>query len=559
MFKRFIPGLLIVIVMLVGTAPVVSSALSADDLQVQIQQLLVKIQELTKQLNELRVRVGQLPPVPTATTTPSKPPVDPIKPRVCEIMTRTLAVGGQGEDVKGLQEFLREEGFFDTEATGFFGVMTRDAVAKWQTTQGVVSSDNASAAGAGVFGPKSREFLKIRCQGEMPSGERFTATPARGESPLTVTFSTWLSGFHPNNISYTIDFGDGSSEPATSCPAPADACTGPGTNTHTYTTNGSYSAILYKVIDPCVGQVACRAAIHREMVAKQMIQVGPIACTKEYMPVCGAKPIVCITTPCNPIPTTYSNKCMMNADNAALLYTGQCKPETTTNPADDASCQTWYDGCNTCSRSTPGGPAICTLRACMTNDGAMPPAGYCKSHFSDSANKTPVIHEVSGPTSLNVNATGTWKVRASDPQNDTLSYSVTWGDEGAYNSAPSLANAQATSFTQSTSFTHSYATPGIYTVVVIVRDPSGNEARTSTTVEVTRVPVACTLQYDPVCGRPAGCTNTCPSGMYCAALCRLPDPVTYSNECHLKAAGASFISRGVCPTATTESTATTAN
>lgn len=554
MFKRFIPGLLLVAVLLVGTTPVVSSALSADDVQTQIQQLLGKLQELTKQLNELRARIGQIPPVPAATSTPSMPPVEPIKHRVCQIMTRTLAVGGQGDDVKSLQEFLREEGFLNAEATGFFGSMTHDAVIKWQTAQGVVSSDNASAAGAGVFGPRSREFLKIRCQGGLPSAERFTATPVRGEAPLTVTFSTWISGFHPNNISYTIDFGDGSSEPATSCPAPADACTGPGTNTHTYTTNGSYLATLYKVIDPCVGQVACRAAIHREMVAKQMIQVGPISCTKEYMPVCGAKPIVCITTPCNPVPTTYGNKCMMNADNAAFLYAGECRATPPTNdPADDASCQTWYDGCNTCSRSTPGGPAMCTLMACMTTEGHTPPAPYCKSHFSDSANKTPVIKEISGPTVLHVNETGTWKVRALDPQNDALSYSVTWGDEGATNSSQAMVGQAAPSFTQSTSFTHAYASAGTYTIVVIVRDPEGNEARSSMTVQVKtgENPVACTMQYDPVCGRPSGCMNTCPVGMYCAAMCRLPDPVTYSNECHLKAAGATFISRGACSSATT--------
>jgi len=551
MFKRFIPGLLIVIVMLVATTPVVSSALSADDVQAQIQQLLAKIQELSAQLNELRARIGQIPPVPAATSTPSIPPIVPIKPRICEIVTRTLTVGGQGEDVRSLQEFLREEGFLNTEATGFFGNMTQDAVAKWQTAQGVVSSDAANAAGAGVFGPKSREFLKIRCGGGISSNsERFTATPMHGDAPLVVTFSTWLSGFRPANITYTIDFGDGSSEPATSCPAPADACTGPGTNTHTYTTNGSYTAILYKVIDPCVGQVACRAAIHREMVAKQTIQVGPIACTKEYMPVCGAKPIVCITTPCNPIPTTYSNKCMMNADNATLLYAGECKPGTTTNPADDASCQTWYDGCNTCSRSTPGGPAMCTLMACMTTEGHTQPAPYCKSHFGDSANKTPVIKEISGPTVLKVNETGTWKVIAADPENAALSYSVTWGDELSNSAVAAMSAAEMRTFTQSTTFTHVYSTAGTYTVTVVVSDPAGNQAHTSTTVSVKTGdnPVACTMQYDPVCGRPAGCTNTCPSGMYCAALCRLPDPVTYSNECHLKAAGATFISGGACTT-----------
>lgn len=50
----------------------------------------------------------------------------------------------------------------------------------------------------------------------------------------------------------------------------------------------------------------------------------PIACTMEYAPVCGEKQVQCITTPCDPIKQTYSNKCMAEADKAKVLYTGEC-------------------------------------------------------------------------------------------------------------------------------------------------------------------------------------------------------------------------------------------
>jgi len=43
--------------------------------------------------------------------------------------------------------------------------------------------------------------------------------------------------------------------------------------------------------------------------AYECIDPRPIACTKEYMPVCGKTNIQCITTPCNPIDETYANKC----------------------------------------------------------------------------------------------------------------------------------------------------------------------------------------------------------------------------------------------------------
>lgn len=50
----------------------------------------------------------------------------------------------------------------------------------------------------------------------------------------------------------------------------------------------------------------------------------PIACTMEYAPVCGEVQVQCVTTPCNPIKETFSNKCMMNAKKAKYLYNGEC-------------------------------------------------------------------------------------------------------------------------------------------------------------------------------------------------------------------------------------------
>lgn len=58
--------------------------------------------------------------------------------------------------------------------------------------------------------------------------------------------------------------------------------------------------------------------------------------------------------------------------------------------------------------------------------------------------------------------------------------------------------------------------------------------------------MVCVDAYAPVCGRPAGCANTCPSGAMCTMMCRLHDPQTYSNRCRLSAAGAEFLYEGVC-------------
>ena len=530
MKKNFIVAMIAVLCIM----PIAASALTADEVQAKINALLGQIASLTAQIKSLQ---GQA----VVTTPGTTPPAYGLKHRICNVAHRNLAQGSEGDDVRGLQEFLQTEGYLAVAPTGYFGTITAQAVAKWQAKEGV--------SALGMFGPLSRERVKIWCGG-WDNQVRFSATPTRGNAPLSVTFNTYLSGFRVNNVSYSIDFGDGSSERAMDCPAPADACTGPGQNTHTYSSNGTYIATLNKITDPCPDDgdpntPRCLAAIQSEVIGKTQIYVGPIACTKEYKPVCGLKQVVCITTPCNPIPTTYSNKCMMEADGAAFSYEGQCRAGNE-DPSTNPQCKSWYDGCNTCSRSTPGGPAMCTLRACMSEAMTKP---YCSAYFGDQGGKVPSISGFSGPTTLKVDEAGTWTVKASDPEGQQLSYYISWGDEADY-TASGLKTALPV-FTQTTSFTHTYANVGTYTVNVIARDVDGKEAKVSLSVKVTGdAPVACTLQYDPVCGRPTGCANTCSPGMYCAAVCQLHEPVTYSNKCFLNAAKAEYLYSGQCTGAT---------
>ncbi|MBI4224921.1 MAG: peptidoglycan-binding protein [Candidatus Sungbacteria bacterium] len=63
--------------------------------------------------------------------------------------TRSLTVGSRGDDVTCLQNTLIAGGYLNVAATGYFGVLTRAAVAKWQVAAGV-------SPAAGYFGPISR-------------------------------------------------------------------------------------------------------------------------------------------------------------------------------------------------------------------------------------------------------------------------------------------------------------------------------------------------------------------------------------------------------------------
>lgn len=135
--------------------PMIASAQSVGDIQNQIQGLMNQIKALQQQL--LALRASSTPPVPqwkdaNATSTHPMPP----KPKVCLNLMRNIRHGDRGDDIRQLQDMLREDGRFGFTAnsTGFFGPMTAQAVAKWQMHNGIASTTDGSV------GPKTRAFFK---------------------------------------------------------------------------------------------------------------------------------------------------------------------------------------------------------------------------------------------------------------------------------------------------------------------------------------------------------------------------------------------------------------
>lgn len=107
---------------------------------------------------------------------------------------------------------------------------------------------------------------------------------------------------------------------------------------------------------------------------------------------------------------------------------------------------------------------------------------YFKIVSSEIKNKPPVIFGVGGPTSLKVNETGTWTVKAYDPDGTNLFYSADWGD--VYLQTLPAERKKPQSVSQEATFTHSYSQTGNYKVVFTVTDGKGANNQTSLTVNV---------------------------------------------------------------------------
>ncbi len=270
MNKNILAGIVIASVFVIGagTLAPTASALTANELQVQIKELLAKVADLTNQLNIL------LGSDATTVTIPGSEIISdafmPSPHRVCGILNRNVSSGAQGDDVRSLQEFLRDEGYLSANATGYFGPMTAGAVAKWQASQGVSS--------VGSVGPVTRERIKRWCGGG--NSGLLRATPQSGSAPLVVQFSATVTT--PSD--YSFDFGDGSWGAPSQC---AESYPYQCSISHTYTVDGTYTATLYKGsaggcpndAPGCLGLPASQKAVGRVQ-----IRVGtPAPCLADAM------------------------------------------------------------------------------------------------------------------------------------------------------------------------------------------------------------------------------------------------------------------------------------
>lgn len=99
----------------------------------------------------------------------------------CPQISRGLDRGATGRDVEELQAFLAEDSGLYPEGlvTGYYGALTQQAVQRYQTRAGIVSSGDPQSTGFGRVGPKTRAAL-AQCVG---MSNRSLQTPSTGSGP----------------------------------------------------------------------------------------------------------------------------------------------------------------------------------------------------------------------------------------------------------------------------------------------------------------------------------------------------------------------------------------
>ncbi len=169
-------------------------------------------------------------------------------------LTRTLRLGTTGEDVKQLQEFLKQfkDIYPEGLVTGYFGPLTEKAVQKWQAQQEIVTSGDAATTGYGQVGPKTlarvNELITegARQSGVVPPGlliapgiekKIATTTASNATIPVTISTSTLPSATTFSSATATASTLEATTTPViTPVQPPTTQSTNPQINSQTITT-----------------------------------------------------------------------------------------------------------------------------------------------------------------------------------------------------------------------------------------------------------------------------------------------------------------------------------
>ncbi len=403
-----------------------------------------------------------------------------------------LQVGSRGPDVIQLQTWLMSNGFSipaiasNPSLKGYFGAQTQSALAAYQR------SINLPAYG--FFGPMTRAYLN-RGGNPLPGALSVAITNAPASLGVGQT-GTWTilatGGQSTTNLSYSVIWGDENVFAGVQAQSPAIQQNNQITTfTHAYSNSGIYN-VTFTVRDNARGVTATKSA---------QVTVGSVASNLQITTPNGGESWQKGTT--QYIGWTGT---AVNSNQTADIRLEFPRP-TCAQPGQLIVCMALQrapyliaKGVNLSARSyawnvgsvsdlsgsnaTIAADGQYKIQICPTNSSDCDDSDSNFTIYSGTNNnQQPVINGVDAPVSLSINEVGKWTIRATDPQNSQLSYSVLWGDEPGYATTGGTTASPISS--QSAVFSHSYANSGVYMVTFTVRNGYGAMVQTSASVNVT--------------------------------------------------------------------------
>lgn len=111
---------------------------------------------------------------------------------ICNKGVRPMRPYTKSQDIKEIQEFLTNLGFFNSMATGFYGPATIKAVQAYQSARGIVSYGSPYTTGYGLIGPKTASFMEKEVQRfcTMPSRMPYAST---GTDDADIVYSNFIN------------------------------------------------------------------------------------------------------------------------------------------------------------------------------------------------------------------------------------------------------------------------------------------------------------------------------------------------------------------------------
>lgn len=159
--KRLVASL-IMIVTLVVIGPV-ANALTLSDIQLLVNLGLISGEQA--EIAEQAIGAGD-----TSSGTGAAISQNEFSEYQCLILNQNLVLGMSGTAISAVQRFLIQQGHLTEEATGYYGLLTQQAVADFQIAQGLITTRDAE--GAGNVGPLTRSKIQeISCAAAAPQEE----------------------------------------------------------------------------------------------------------------------------------------------------------------------------------------------------------------------------------------------------------------------------------------------------------------------------------------------------------------------------------------------------